>query len=151
MFGADSRPRLHTAVGNRIVFAARAAAAAAVTHQHSYLWHAYRTRSTMRSDLSDRDSIEQHNNVTFVSEALKRQLVQSAGIVYHRALDRIERAASLSGLTKPGRKHAQIIEQSRIICEDYIYCRLQVDIIIFTAYKYTFAIYSYIGRHCELQ
>ena len=66
------------------------------------------------------------SELSLVRAALKKQLVQSACIVYHKALDRLERAASLRGLTKSRKRHAQIVDQSRIICEDYIFCRLQV-------------------------
>lgn len=76
---------------------------------------------------SSRDA--RHDSVSLVADALKSQLLQSAGIVYHRAVDRIERAASLRNLTMSRRKYAQIVDQSRIICEDYIYCRLQASFI----------------------
>ena len=71
---------------------------------------------------------EEESAMSTVREALKKRLVHSASMVYHRTVDRLERATSLRGLTKTRKKHAVIVDQSRIICEDYIFCRLQVDL-----------------------
>lgn len=57
------------------------------------------------------------------SKVVARKLSGTAAISYNKLCDRVERVTLRSLTTSV--KHTDIIEQSRILCEDYIYHRLQ--------------------------
>jgi hypothetical protein len=46
-------------------------------------------------------------------------------VTYNRLCDRVERFTRSHSLQRTSMRHTHIVEQSRLLCEDYIYCRLQ--------------------------
>jgi len=59
------------------------------------------------------------------TKQLKEKIVDVATALFMRSCDVIEGGA-LRNVVKSRGELAKVVEQSRVLCEDYIYCRLQV-------------------------
>jgi len=59
------------------------------------------------------------------SKKLREKVIDVATALFMRACDAIEGGA-LRNVVISRAKLEKVVEQSRVLCEDYVYCRLQV-------------------------